>query len=46
MEVEGETLKLTPGMAITVEIETARRRVMEYFLGPLILNVSESFRER
>jgi hemolysin D len=46
MNVEGKTVKLTPGMAVTVEIKTAQRRVIEYFLSPLLQNVSESFRER
>lgn len=46
IEVEGKMVKLTPGMAVTVEIKTAQRRVIDYFLSPLIQHVSESFRER
>lgn len=46
MQVEGKTVKLTPGMAVTVEIRTAQRRIIEYFLSPLIQHVSESMRER
>ncbi len=46
MEVEGKVVKLTPGMAVSVEIKTAQRRIIEYFLSPLVQNVSESFRER
>lgn len=46
MQVEGKTVKLTPGMAVTVEIKTAQRRIIEYFLSPLTQHVSESFRER
>jgi hemolysin D len=26
---------LTPGMAVTVEIKTGRRRIIEYLLSPL-----------
>ena len=34
MDVEGREVKLTPGMAATVEIKTGMRRVLEYVLGP------------
>ena len=37
---------LTPGMAVTVEIKTGKRRVIEYFLTPLLQHSSESLRER
>lgn len=46
MDVEGKTVKLAPGMAVTVEIKTAQRRIIEYFLSPLIQHVNESLRER
>jgi hemolysin D len=46
MQVETKTVNLTPGMAVTVEIKTGRRRVIEYFLSPLIEHVGESLRER
>ncbi|BCS53647.1 HlyD family type I secretion periplasmic adaptor subunit [Geobacter sp. SVR] len=46
MRIEGRTVKLTPGMAVTAEIKTTQRRIMEYFLSPLIQHVSESLRER
>lgn len=44
--VEGTEVKLSPGMAVTVEIKTGSRRVIEYFLSPLIQHASESLRER
>src|SRR5690606_35115412 len=44
--VEGNTVKLSPGMAVTVEIKTAKRRLIEYFLGPLLRYSDESLRER
>ncbi len=44
--IENKTVNLTPGMAVTVEIKTGKRRVMEYFLSPLMEYQSESFKER
>jgi hemolysin D len=46
MQVEDKTVKLSPGMAVRAEIKTSQRRVIEYFLSPLIQHVSESLRER
>ena len=46
MRVEGKQVQLSPGMAVTVEIKTGRRRVMEYLLSPLLKSVKESLRER
>lgn len=46
MRVEEKTVNLTPGMAVTVEIKTGRRRVIDYFLSPLIQYKDESLRER
>jgi hemolysin D len=44
--VKGADIRLTPGMAVTAEIKTGRRRVIEYFLDPLMQYGSESIRER
>jgi hemolysin D len=46
MQVEGKQVHLTPGMAVTVEIKTGQRRVIEYLLSPLLKSVKESLRER
>lgn len=46
MLVEGAPVSLSPGMAVTVEIKTGKRRVIEYFLSPLLQHTSESLRER
>ena len=46
MDVDGARVRLSPGMAVTVEIKTGKRRVIEYFLSPLIEAVSESMHER
>ena len=46
LEVGDRRVALSPGMAVTAEIKTDRRRVIDYFLSPLKTYVSESFRER
>lgn len=46
LQVESKTVRLTPGMAVTVEVKTGTRRVIEYFLSPLLQVTSESVRER
>ncbi|KPX02996.1 hypothetical protein ALP17_200030 [Pseudomonas savastanoi] len=37
---------LSPGMAVTVEVKTDERRVIDYFLSPLEQHLNESIRER
>ncbi|MDF2445815.1 MAG: hemolysin secretion protein [Moraxellaceae bacterium] len=44
--VEGKRVPLVPGMSVTVEIKTGRRRVIDYFLSPVLQHGSESVRER
>ena len=46
MQVEGKHIHLTPGMAVTVEIKTGQRRVIEFLLSPLLKSMKESLRER
>lgn len=46
MRVEGKIVNLSPGMSVTVEIKTGKRRVIEYFLSPLIQQAQESLHER
>jgi hemolysin D len=46
MEVDDRTVDLTPGMAVTVEIKTGSRRLIEYLLSPLLQVRHESLRER
>ncbi len=46
VQVNGRDMPLHPGMAVVAEIKTGRRRVIEYFLSPLMENTSESLRER
>ncbi len=42
----GKDVTLTPGMTVSVEIKTGNRRVIEYFLSPLIQALSDTARER
>ena len=44
--VSGKAVKLMPGMAVTAEVKTGKRRVIEFFLAPLLRAKSESIRER
>ena len=44
--VEEKMVKLSPGMAITAEIRTGKRRLIEFFLSPLLRYKQESVRER
>lgn len=37
---------LTPGMSVTVEIKTGKRRMIQYLLAPLQEYQDESLRER
>jgi hemolysin D len=46
MEVEGKTVNLSPGMAVTVEIKTGSRSVLSYLLSPLVRYKHDSLRER
>ncbi len=46
IQVEGKQVNLTPGMAVTVEVKTGQRRIIEYLLSPLLKSVKESLRER
>ena len=46
MEIEGRLVDLAPGMAVTVEIKTGSRRIIEYVLSPLLRYKQESLRER
>jgi hemolysin D len=46
MRIEAKDVDLSPGMAVTVEIKTGHRRLIEYFLSPLIQAAAESARER
>ena len=42
----GRKVYLTPGMAVTAEIKTRQKRIIEYFTDPFIKYRSEGLRER
>ena len=46
MQIGKRQVQLTPGMSVTVEIKTGTRRVIEFFLAPLLRYKQESIRER
>jgi hemolysin D len=46
MDIDGRTVALTPGMAVNVDIKTGDRRILEYFLSPLLQHEHESLHER
>jgi len=44
--VDGEDIHLTPGMAVSAEVKTGDRRIIEFVLSPLLRMKDESLRER
>jgi hemolysin D len=46
VETEDGMQPLEPGMTVTAEIKTGRRRVIEYLLSPLLRYKHEGLRER
>jgi hemolysin D len=46
MQIDDNLVNLTPGMAVTVEIKTGSRRVIEYLLSPLLRHKQQALRER
>jgi hemolysin D len=46
MQIEDRLVNLAPGMAVTVEIKTGTRRIIEYLMSPLLRYRQESLRER
>lgn len=46
LQVDERVVNLTPGMAITAEIKTGERRVIEYFLSPVLTTLDGSLGER
>ena len=46
MNIDGKEVNLNPGMAITAEIKTSSRHVIDYLLSPLQSHVHQALRER
>jgi len=46
LDIDGVAVRVTPGMALSAEIKTGKRRVIDYLLSPLHAAAAESLRER
>jgi hemolysin D len=46
MQVDDRLVNLSPGMAVTVEIKTGSRHVIEYLLSPLLRHKHQAMREQ
>jgi hemolysin D len=46
MQVESGPVSLGPGMAVTIEIKTGSRRIIDYLLSPLVKYKNEALHER
>lgn len=46
LEINGKPINLAPGMTVTAEVKTGQRRVIEFFLSPLLRYKQESLGER
>ncbi|WP_316213783.1 MULTISPECIES: HlyD family type I secretion periplasmic adaptor subunit [unclassified Bradyrhizobium] len=46
MQIEDKMVALAPGMAVTVEIKTGTRRIIDYMMSPLLRYKHESLRDR
>jgi hemolysin D len=44
--VDSKEVTLMPGMAGTAEVQTGKRRIIEFFMAPLLRHREESIRER
>lgn len=44
--IDGREVRLSPGMSVTTEIKTGQRRLIEFFLSPLLRYKQESLGER
>jgi hemolysin D len=42
IRVKDKDISITPGMAVTAEIKTGQRRVIEFFISPFVKYVDES----
>lgn len=44
--VEGKSAQLVPGMEVTIEVKAGTRRVIDYFLSPVMRHGNESAKVR
>lgn len=46
INVDGKLMPLSPGMSVTVEVKTGKRRILEYLFSPLAEVSSQAMQER
>ncbi|AMX03495.1 putative HlyD family type I secretion protein [Microbulbifer thermotolerans] len=46
LSVEDKYVRLSPGMSVTAEVKTGQRRIIEFFLSPLLRYKKDSLKER
>jgi len=46
LNINGQDFYLVPGMSVSVEVKTDKRKVIDFLLSPLERRLSESLRER
>lgn len=46
INIGNKVVELSPGMNVTVEVKTGKRRVIEFILSPLLRGIQETARER
>ncbi len=46
MQIKEKVVNLSPGMAVTVELQLGKRRLIEFLLSPLLRYKNESMKER
>jgi hemolysin D len=46
MQIDDRLVSLNPGMAVTVEIKTGSRHIIEYLLSPLLRHKQQALREQ
>ena len=46
LEVDGKETRLQPGMTVSAEVKTGRRRIADYLLSPLSRSAQEAMHER
>ncbi len=46
IDVDGRKMLLSPGMSVTVEVKTGKRRILEYLFSPLAEISSQAMQER
>ncbi|RQP23372.1 HlyD family type I secretion periplasmic adaptor subunit [Piscinibacter terrae] len=46
IDVDGKRIRISPGMNVTAEVKTGKRRVIDYLLSPIERATSESLKER